>query len=177
MPQSENYGLSLWPASSNIELFNISFSSMLWYQLLTFQIIDSKVLIPSSHAHSLMGFLSQGYLQRRRVQSFCLWKLILNIIVKTAQVHFRKFVVQLLKSCPTLCNPMDCSTPGLPVLQYLLEFAQTQCPLSQWCWLTISSSVTPFSSCPQYFLASGYFPMSWLFTSGGQSIGASASVL
>ena len=39
----------------------------------------------------------------------------------------------------------------------------------------ISSSVTPFSSCPQSFLASGSFPMSWLFASGGQSIGASAS--
>ena len=42
---------------------------------------------------------------------------------------------------------------------------------------TISSSVAPFSSCPQSFPASGSFPMSWLFTSCGQSIGASASVL
>ena len=150
---------------------------MLWYQLLTFQIIDSKVLIPSSHAHSLMGFLSQGYLQRRRVQSFCLWKLILNIIVKTAQVHFRKFVVQLLKSCPTLWNPMDCSTPGLPVLHYLPEFAQTQCPLSRWCQPTITFSVSPFSSCLQSFSGSESFLMSLLFTSGGQSIGASASAL
>ena len=49
------------------------------------------------------------------------------------------------------------------------------CPLSQWCHLTISSSVTPFSSCPQSFPASGSFPMSWLFASGGQSIGASVS--
>ena len=49
------------------------------------------------------------------------------------------------------------------------------CPLSQWCHPTISSSVVPFSSCPQSFPASGSFPMSQLFTSGGQSIGASAS--
>ena len=49
------------------------------------------------------------------------------------------------------------------------------CPLSQWCHPTISSSVFPFSSCPQSFLASGSFPMSQLFTSGGQSIGVSAS--
>ena len=49
------------------------------------------------------------------------------------------------------------------------------CPLSQWCRPTISSSVVPFSSCPQSFPASGSFPMSQLFTSGVQSIGVSAS--
>ena len=49
------------------------------------------------------------------------------------------------------------------------------CPLSQWCHPTISSSVVPFSSCLQSFPASGSFPMSWLFASGGKSIGASAS--
>ena len=49
------------------------------------------------------------------------------------------------------------------------------CPLSQWYHPTISSFVLPFSSCPQSFPASGYFQMSQLFTSGGQSIGASAS--
>ena len=51
------------------------------------------------------------------------------------------------------------------------------CPSSQWCHLTISSSVIPFSSCLQSCPASGSFPMSWLFSSGGQSIGASASFL
>ena len=49
------------------------------------------------------------------------------------------------------------------------------CPYSQWCHLTISSSVIPFSSCFQSFPISGSFPMSQFFTSGGQSIGASAS--
>ena len=49
------------------------------------------------------------------------------------------------------------------------------CPLSQWCHPAISSSVVPFSSCPQSFPASGSFPMSQLFTWGGQSIGVSAS--
>ena len=49
------------------------------------------------------------------------------------------------------------------------------CPLSQWCHSTISSSVIPFSLCLQSFPASGSFPMSQLFTWGGQSIGASAS--
>ena len=49
------------------------------------------------------------------------------------------------------------------------------CPLSQWCHAPISSSVVPFSSCPQSFPASGSFPVSQFFTSGGQSIAVSAS--
>ena len=49
------------------------------------------------------------------------------------------------------------------------------CPLSRWCHPTISSSIAPFSSCPQSFPASGSFQMSQLFASGGQSIGVSAS--
>ena len=49
------------------------------------------------------------------------------------------------------------------------------CPLSQWCHPTISSSVVPFTSCLQSFPASGSFPMSQFFPSGGQSIGVSAS--
>ena len=57
-----------------------------------------------------------------------------------------------------------------------LGTCSNSCPLSPWCHPTISSSVIPFS-CPQSFPASGSFLMSQLFTSGGQSIGASASVL
>ena len=57
------------------------------------------------------------------------------------------------------------------------EVCSNSCPLSWWCYLTISFSVVPFFSCPQSFPPSESFPMSWLFTSGGQSIGASASVL
>ena len=49
------------------------------------------------------------------------------------------------------------------------------CPLSRWCHPTISSSVIPFSSCPQSFPASGSFQMSQLFVSGGQSTGVSVS--
>ena len=49
------------------------------------------------------------------------------------------------------------------------------CPSSRWCHPTISSSVVPYSSCPQSFPASGSFQMSQLFTLGGQNIGVSAS--
>ena len=75
--------------------------------------------------------------------------------------------------CPTLCNPMDCSTPGLPVHHQLLEFTQTHV-----CWvgdaIQPSHPVVPFS-CLQFFPASGSFQMSQFFVSGGQSIGVSAS--
>ena len=87
-------------------------------------------------------------------------------------------VVQLLR------DPMDYNTPGFPVLHHLLEFVQIhlrficsdsfQILLSQWCHPIISSSVTSFSSCPQHFPVSGSLPMSRLFLSGGESIGASA---
>ena len=49
------------------------------------------------------------------------------------------------------------------------------CPLSRWCHTAISSSVFPFSSCPQLLPTTGSFPMGQLFASGGQSIGASTS--
>jgi len=79
------------------------------------------------------------------------------------------------KSYLPLCKPMDCSMPGFSVLQFLQESAQTYVH-SQWCHPTISSSVDPFSSCPQSSPASGCFPRSWLFTSCSQIIGDSASV-
>ena len=65
------------------------------------------------------------------------------------------------------------ASPSFIISQSLLKLM----PLSQWCHPTISSSVTPFSSCLQSFPASGSFPMSWLFASSGQSTGVSASVL
>ena len=78
------------------------------------------------------------------------------------------------KSGPTLCNPMGCSLPLFPLFQYLPEFAQTHV---HWIGDVIQPS-HPLSSpsCPQSFPASGSFPMSWLFASGSQRIGASASV-
>ena len=79
------------------------------------------------------------------------------------------------QSCPPLFDPMDCSTPGLPVHRQLLPRVYSNSyPLSRWGHPTISSSVVPFS-CLQSFPASGSFQMSQLFASGGQSIGVSAS--
>ena len=77
------------------------------------------------------------------------------------------------QSCPTLCNPMNRSTPGLPVHHQLPEFTDSS-PLSQWCHPAISSSGVPFFSCPQSLPASESFPMSQLFAWGGQRTGVSA---
>ena len=84
------------------------------------------------------------------------------------------FVVAV-QSCQTLCKPMNYSTPGFPVLYHLPELAQTHV---HWVSSAIQPChpVAPFSFCPQSFSASGSFQMSWLCTSGGQRIGASASV-
>ena len=79
------------------------------------------------------------------------------------------------QSCPTLCNPMNCSIPGFPVHHQLPELLKL-ISSKLGCHPAISSSVVPFSSCLQSFPASGSFPVSQFFTSGGQSIGASASV-
>ena len=75
--------------------------------------------------------------------------------------------------CPTLCDPMNCSTPGHPVHQNARVHSDSR-PSSQWCHPAISSSVVPFSSCPQSLPASGSFQMSQLFTWGGLSTGVSA---
>ena len=77
------------------------------------------------------------------------------------------------KSCPTL------QPQGLQLARLLYPSLSPRLlklmSIESDCHPTISSSVTLFSSCPQSFPASGSFPMNWLFTSGAQSIGASAS--
>ena len=76
--------------------------------------------------------------------------------------------------CLTLCNPMDCSTPVLPVHHQLLELTQTHVHRVN---VPSNHLITCrlLSSCLQSFPASGSFPMGQFFASGGQSIGVSAS--
>ena len=92
--------------------------------------------------------------------------------------HFCRLVqlsfTSVAQLCPTLCDPMNCSTPGLPVHHQLPRVHPNSCPSSWWCHPAISSSVVPFSSSPQSLPASESFPMSHLAW-GGQSIGVSAS--
>ena len=93
-------------------------------------------------------------------------------------LHERDFFLyqfsSVAQSCPTHCDPMNCSMPGLPVHHQFLEFTQTHI---HWVGDAIQPShpVVPFSSCPQSLPASESFPMSQLFTWGGQSTGVSIS--
>ena len=92
--------------------------------------------------------------------------------------YFRTFQFSsVVQSCLTLCNPMNRSTPGLPVHHQLLEFTQTHVHWVGDNHLTISSFVVPFSSCLQSFPTSGSFQKSQFFTSGRQRIGVSVSTL
>ena len=76
---------------------------------------------------------------------------------------------------PDSLRPHGLQHPRLPCPSPTPGACSDSCLLSQWCHPTISSSVVPFSFCHQFFPASGSFPVSWLFASGGQNIGASTS--
>ena len=95
-------------------------------------------------------------------------------IIWVWQTQFSRSVSSVSQSCPTLCDPMNCGKPGLPVHHQLPGFTQTHVH-------RVSDAIQPshplLSPSPpaQSFPASGAFQMSQLFTSGGQSIGVSAS--
>ena len=92
-----------------------------------------------------------------------------------AQAGYSICCCSVAQLCPTLRDPKDCNAPGFLVLHYFLELAQTDV---HWVRDAIQPShplLPHFSSCPQSFPASWSFPMSHIFASGGQSIGASAS--
>ena len=100
--------------------------------------------------------------------------LILSPLSPATQFYFwwcsHSVVSNSLRPCKLQHARLPCPSPTP-------RTCSNSCPLSWWCHATISSSATPFSSYPQSFPGSGSSPMSLLFTSGGQSIGTSASVL
>ena len=83
-------------------------------------------------------------------------------------------VSSVIQLCPMLCNSVDFR---LPCPSPTLRSCSNSCPSSWWCHLTISSSVTPFSSCPQSSPGSESFLVSQFFASGGQRIEVSPSAL
>ena len=122
---------------------------------------------------SYLRIYGQGLLQiNKHIHSVVCVRVCVCVCVLVAQfssVQFSRSVMsdslrphELQHTKPPCPSP----TPGV---------CSNSCPLSRWCHPTISSSVIPFSSCLKSFLASGFFPVSQFFTSGGQSIGVSAS--
>ena len=96
--------------------------------------------------------------------------------IKHQNLLFRKLLRfrSVTQPCPTLCDPMDCSMPGLPIHHQLPELDQTHvhCVGDA---IQPSHPLVPFSSCLHSSPAWGSFPVSCFFTSGGQNIGVSAS--
>ena len=117
--------------------------------------------LPHGHLPSLTSLLSS-------IPSVLCFNPLQSGLEDTVAVVWSLSCVPLFETSWTV----ECQAPpSSTISQSLLKL----CPLSWWCYLTISSSVAPFSSCPQSFPASGSFPMSRLFAWGAQSIGASAS--
>ena len=97
-----------------------------------------------------------------------LYSLTVTLLSPVPQLLVHTCCCSISQLCLTLCDPINCGTPDSLSITISLSLLRL-IPLSQWCHPTISSSVAPFSSCPQSFPASGSFSMSWLFTSDGQS--------
>ena len=101
----------------------------------------------------------------------------LDLYLKNSCICNISKIILLQFSCLVASNslwPHGLQHSRPPCPSRTLGIHPNSCPFSQWCHPTISSSVVPFSSCPQSFPASGSFQMSQLFALGGQSIGVSA---
>ena len=123
------------------------------------------------YTHILMKYITTTFKKARRRE----WKHVVKVLtlplkwcIVKGRLSYRYTVsVQFTQWCLTLCNPWtparqaSCPSPTPGV-------HPKPCPLSWWCHQAISSSVIPFSSCPQSFPASGSFQMSQLFASSGQ---------
>ena len=116
---------------------------------------------------------------RLRTQFWLTWNFIHNLwslLILLLQTFFNLLLLSRSVMSDSL-QPHELQHARLPCPSLSPGVCTNSCPLNWWCYLTISFSVALFSSCPQSFPASGSFPVSQLFVSGGQLVGASASVL
>ena len=95
--------------------------------------------------------------------------------VKLALALVRRAMLSYCSDVSRSLQPRWLQHARLPCPSLSPGVCSNSCLLSQWCHPTISPSVSPFFSCPKSFPVTGSFPVRWLFTSGDQSIGASAS--
>ena len=185
----------LWGSVGNVHSWappRESDSIGLWCETCIFR--KKTQVIPSVHElHTYPGWGSVLYLRIEQTTLLCVWHLLpkgdriirqCKCVVLSIPPHsslFFRFTLPdllLLFICLVVSDslwPHGLQHVILPCPSLSPGVCSNSCPLSQWCHPTISSSVIPFSSCPQSSPASGSFPVSWLFSSGGQSIGASVS--
>ena len=132
----------------------------------------SFVLHDNCNSSLLLISICTGYLfPPPHFQSVCVPRSEVRLLWIAYSVQFSRSVVS------NSLLPHESQHARAPCPSWTPRVYSNSCSLSQWCHPTISSSVVPFSFYLQSFPASGSFPMSQFFASGGQSIGVSASVL
>ena len=146
-----------------------------------------KICLTKRWKHVLRNQKNPGYSVRSQNHSLSMKMKLIYIlkswgfkwIIKLIEIlcfkeHISICCCSRAKLCPILCDPINCSTWGFSVLNYLPVYAQTH---AHWVRDAINHLILchPLSSCPQPFPASGSFQMIWLFVSHSQSFGASAS--
>ena len=127
---------------------------------------QSRLLPWKTMCSNLVGFDKDFYSNGSRV----------GLLIRLGYVLGLQSSNLVIASVLSDCESTECSMGSrFPCLSLSPEVCSISCPLSQLWYPIISSSVIPFSSSPQWFPTSGSFPVSWFFTSGGQSIVASTS--
>ena len=129
-----------------------------------------KIVIWSKYVYSYFCIIPV-----KKMRYSCDCKVTTKLMHCTAGIWMWVVVVSVTKLHPTLCDPMDAALQASVSFHLSFGVCSNSCPLSWWCHSTISSSVALFASNPQSFQALRSFPVSQLFSSGGQSIGGSAS--
>ena len=152
------------PFAVYLKLSQHCYLAILQYKIKTFLKKDSYPLwVSVTHSVNWISYYNHPCLLTGSV----VWKTEIPHSAKVLLLLSYQVVSDCLWPCGLQHTRLLCPSLSLGV-------CPSSCPLSWWCHPTFSSSVVPFSSCPQPYPASGSFPMSQLFTSDGQSIGASA---
>ena len=143
-----------------------------WFRFKIFILIISAKKFISKRSHSeILGTQIFWGPQFNLQQDLLLPESFLKMIILYLNNYLKNFLCLQLssvtQSCLSLCDPMDCSISGFPVPLPTPLACSNSCPLSWWCHPAISCSIVPFVSCLLSFPASGSFPVSQLFTSGG----------
>ena len=123
--------------------------------------------LSSSSSSNIFPINFKNFILLQLVSIQCLFVTCKSIVTNTGmRVQFSQFS-SVAQSCPTLCDPMNRNTPGLPVHPQLPESTQSHIHRVGDALQPSHPLLSPFSSCPQSFPASGSFPMSQLIQSGG----------
>ena len=141
-----------------------------------------KDVFLSSHPYTSSFSFMSGQLQMTSLAFISLLTNKMFETIETLTVNISNLILETLSSVQFSCSvvsdslrPHELQHARPPCPSPVPGVYSNSCPSSQWCHPAISSSLIPFSSCPQSLRASGSFPLSQLFAWGGQSIGVSAS--